>query len=48
MIADKDERVCHSERTETGGQGDLRCLVHNTVVKLAAEEERTRRCQTRQ
>ena len=44
MVADQNECIGHPERTEAGGQGNLRSFIDYTVIEFSAEEEWTR-CQ---
>lgn len=39
MISNEDEFLGKTKRTEAGGKCDLRCLINDTIVKLATRED---------
>lgn len=41
MVADEDEAVCKSERSEARRESDLGCFIDNAIIEGAAGEERT-------
>ena len=41
MVTDKDKLVCESQRTQTGGKGNLGSFVDYAVVKFAPGEQST-------